>query len=203
MADAPVWRCFVALPVPPGVAKALDTRLSPVRTSSPVVRWLRDDQLHLTLAFIGAMPPDRVAALEAALTEVALRARPFTIGLAGAGRFGGRGRQEVAWIGLGEGRSACIALAEQVLAACRAVGVLPAPVDGAAVPGVRPHLTIARRATPGLPVRIEAALGTPQLAWRADTLVLYRSHLGAPAARYEALAQLRFAADLPPGHAGD
>ena len=189
----------MALPVPHRVASALRSRLAPVRVASPDVRWLTGDQLHLTLAFVGAMPADRLPALEAALADVAAVTAPFEIRLGRAGRFGGRGRQEVAWLGLVEGHAACVALADRVMAACRAVGLLEAPADGRPDPVARPHLTVARRATPGLPAAIEAALGTRALGWTADELVLYRSHLGPPRVRYEALARLPFGADLPPG----
>ncbi len=165
------------------------------------MRWLPAEQLHVTLAFIGAMPPDRVGSLAAALADVASALEPFGVRLGGTGGFGGRGRQAVAWIGLDAGRAAAVELAALVVTACRAVGVLPAAADGASEPAFRPHLTVARRSTPGLAALIEAELGVPQLAWRADALVLYRSHLGAPAVRHEVLARLPFARDLPPGHA--
>ena len=55
----------------------------------------------------------------------------------------------------------------------------------------RPHLTVARRAPPGLP----AALSRPFRDARArlagcTELVLYRSHLGPPRLRYEAIGRL-------------
>jgi 2'-5' RNA ligase len=162
------------------------------------VRWLRDDQLHLTLAFVGAMPPDQLPTLVAALADLAAASAPFEFRLGRAGRFGGRGRQEVAWIGLADGHAACVDLADRAIAACRAVGVLEAPAAGRRDPVARPHLTVARRATPGLPAAIEDALGTRPLGWRADELVLYRSHLGPPRVRYEALARLPLGHDLPP-----
>jgi hypothetical protein len=56
--------------------------------------------------------------------------------------------------------------------------------------------------TPGLPALIDAAIGGSPLTWRADALVLYRSHLGAPAVRHETLARLPLGPDLPSGHAG-
>jgi len=187
----------VALPVPDSVASSLATLLAPVQAANPDVRWLDRDQLHVTLAFIGAMPADRLDPLEQALVEAARVCGPFRIGLGNAGRFGGRGRQEVAWVGLGDGRSTCVDLADQVLAACRAAGVLPAASEGVADAPLRPHLTVARRAAPGLPAAIEAALGPRSLGWLADEMVLYRSHLGPPAVRYETLLRLPFGPHLP------
>lgn len=161
------------------------------------MRWLSDDQLHLTLAFVGAMPPDQLPSLRAALADLAAASLPFEIRLGRVGRFGGRGGQAVAWIGLADGDAACVDLADRVVAACRVVGVLEAPAAGRRDPVARPHLTIARRATPGLPAAIEGALGGRQLGWSANELVLYRSHLGPPRVRYEALVRLPLGRDLP------
>ncbi len=193
------WRCFVALPVPAMVGTALETRLASVRAGNVAPRWLLRDELHLTLTFIGALRRARLEPLGQALADVARTVEPFELSLSGTGRFGGRGRQEVAWIGLGEGHAACVELAGRVTAACRAAGVLePAP---AARPDARhqPHLTVARRAPAELPAAIEAALGPQPIAWLADELVLYRSHLGLPAVRYEVLLRLPLGSASGPG----
>jgi RNA 2',3'-cyclic 3'-phosphodiesterase len=195
--------------VPTSVAAALEARLAPVRATNADARWLAGSHLHVTLTFIGALRRARVEPLKAALADVAMTVEPFELSLDGAGRFGGRGRPEVAWIGLDDGHAACVELAGRVTAACRAAGVLePAP---AARPDAkhRPHLTVARRAPIGLPAAIEAALGPPPIGWLANELILYRSHLGVPGVRYEALLRLPLGsaasstADLPTTAAGD
>jgi len=179
------------------VSAEIRSRLAPVRAAHPEVRWLADDQLHLTLAFIGALPPERLGPLIAALGDLASAGAPFVIRLGRAGRFGGRARPEVAWLGLADGRAACLELGGRVTAACRAAGVLEMPVEGRPDRPVLPHLTIARRATPGLPAAIDATLRARPLGWTAMELVLYRSHLGRPRVHYEALARLALGHDLP------
>lgn len=184
--------------MPAGVAAELEARLAPVRAANAGARWLAADHLHVTLTFIGALRRARVEPLKGALADVALTFEPFELSLDGAGRFGGRGRQEVAWIGLGEGHAACVALAGRVTAACRAAGVLaPAPV---ARPDAkhRPHLTVARRAPIGLPSAMAATLGPPPVGWLANELVLYRSHVDVPGVRYEALHRLRLGSAASP-----
>jgi RNA 2',3'-cyclic 3'-phosphodiesterase len=193
------WRCFVALPVPRAVANVLELRLAGVRAAHPSVRWLGGDDLHLTLVFIGALPPGRVSGLERALEVVAAATEPFSIELGEAGAFGGRGRSSVAWLGVRGGQARCIELAGRVLAVCRAAGAVPPLGDRAADPPFRPHVTVARRSVPGLPGTIDDVLATRRLAWRADVLVLYRSHLGPPAARYEPVVRVPLGRDLPPG----
>jgi RNA 2',3'-cyclic 3'-phosphodiesterase len=184
------------------VGSALASCLAQVRAEHPEVRWLPLEQLHVTLAFIGTMPTARLPALQRALAGVAATAAPFDVLLGGAGRFGGRGRQEVAWIGLVEGHAACVELTDAVTAAGRAVGVLDPPPTGRPDARPRPHLTVARRATPELSAAMEAALGLPRLGWRVEELVLFRSHLGSPRVRYEALASWRLGRDLPRCPAG-
>ncbi len=194
-ADPPAWRCFVALPVPTDVAAEVDERQASLHDAWPDARWVPPGDLHLTLAFIGALVVDRLPAVGAALGEVAASTAPFEIALHGASAFGGRGRARVAWLGIGEGRAAVRDLAA-------AIGSALAMEPGAAS---RPHLTLARRA----PVELVAALserfadGRP--TWTVDELVLYRSHLGPPRSRYEVLARWPFGRQdgLPrPGRAG-
>lgn len=193
--DPRAWRCFVALPLPKTVALEIERRCATVRGAWPEARWVPPGDLHLTLAFMGATPVDRVSAVDAALGEVARSVTPFDIALLGAGAFGGRGRPRVAWLGIGEGRTAVRDLAA-------AVGSALAMEPKAAS---RPHLTVARRA----PIALAAALGERfadgRLAWTADQVVLYRSHLGPPRSRYEALARWTFGRQgglPPPGRAG-
>ena len=126
----------MALPVPTAVAQEIERRLAALHGAWPDARWVPPGDLHLTLAFMGATPVDRVPAVEAALGEVARSVTPFEIALLGAGAFGGRGRPRVAWLGIGEGRTAVRDLAT-------AIGSALAMEPGAAS---RPHLTVARRA---------------------------------------------------------
>ena len=87
-------RLFVALELPAETRMRL-TRLA---ASMPGVRWLPPENLHLTLRFLGEMPPHRAEELDGALA--ALRGRRFTLQLAGVGVFEKAARPQALWAGV-------------------------------------------------------------------------------------------------------
>ena len=59
-------RLFVAIPVPEAVrgeSAVAQRELQPLAPRG-VVRWTKLEQMHLTLKFLGAVPPDRVEDLK-------------------------------------------------------------------------------------------------------------------------------------------
>lgn len=142
------------------------------------LRWVRDEQLHVTLRFFADLPPPRVdEAVEAARAACA-SATPFALEVRGIGRYPAHGPLRVVWAGLGTGREALVALATALAAELAARGF----------PGEErtfaPHLTLARardprgskeaaRAVAAL-VPTVGALGVQAV----EALVLVRSDLG-------------------------
>lgn len=181
---APTWRCFVALPVPTETALRIERNLAPLRDAWPDARWSPAADLHLTLAFLGAVPVEDLPRLEAALAGVAATTTPFTIGLRGAGAFGGQGRPRVAWLGIGDGARAVKELAARI----------PVALGAQREEKARPHLTMARRAPVELAAELRHVFADTPPIWRAEGFVLFRSHLGPPRSRYEVLASWRFGA---------
>jgi 2'-5' RNA ligase len=153
--------------------------------TAPDFRWTPNENLHLTIRFIGSI--DR-----ALLTSVAdtLALRPLgalDVELGEVGTFG-RGRAaRVVWIGLRNEREGAAALAAQVEQECARAG-LPAESRP-----YQAHLTLARaRARDGAKLPELPAL--PRLKpWRSDALVLYASRLTRTGAVYEALRALELA----------
>lgn len=142
-------------------AEGVNTRLAP-RSN-----W------HVTLAFLGEVPDERLPDVETALARVA--AAPFTVKVAGGGRFG-RGRFTILWAALGGDVPALTRLSRAVR---RELSRAKLPFDRKPF---RPHLTIAR---PGDRIDREqvaadrAALNAYEgPLWRVAEVVLMRSHPG-------------------------
>ncbi|MFE6866927.1 RNA 2',3'-cyclic phosphodiesterase [Kitasatospora sp. NPDC057692] len=129
-------RLFVAVLPPVEALQDLADAVAPVRglPGADRLRWTAVDAWHLTLAFLGEVPAERVPGLEAALAGVAEGHPAHTLRLAGGGRFGDR----VLWAGV-EGQDwALRRLAEAVHgAAAEVVG----ETDDFTF---HPHLTLAR-----------------------------------------------------------
>ena len=169
-------RLFVALRPPPPIRAALAALMEGV----PGARWQDDEQLHLTLRFIGEVERPVAEDVAAALASVD-HPRP-SLALDGVGTFGRKGSVHTLWAGV---------------AADPALGLLRQRVERAVVrtglpPEARafkPHVTLARfgRAAPPLDrfLARNATLASPPAT--LDAFLLYESRLGREGARYDAM----------------
>jgi 2'-5' RNA ligase len=87
-------RLFVGLDLP----WSLKQRISMLTGGLPGTKWIAPENYHLTLRFIGEVPPHRAEEIDHALG--ALRARAFTLRLAGVGTFAKGGRVTALWVGV-------------------------------------------------------------------------------------------------------
>lgn len=179
------WRLFVALDPPPSLTAALAESLAEARPLAPDARWSQAEKLHLTLAFLGHLPADRVEPIRAALARAAARHGPPAIHLGGAGTFGRGARARVLWLGVDGGE------ALQELQAAVAAG-LEAAIGYHEDRPYRPHLTLARAREPRGSrdlLRARDALAALDLgSFPARELLLYRSELSPGGALYTQLA---------------
>ena len=185
------WRLFIALPLPVEVAAAVVERLAATRARHRDARWLPAQSLHLTLLFLGSTDPGHVDGLRAAVDEAAARQAAFTVALGpGAGRA--RRGHGVAWLSLAQGGRDTTELADRLAELVRPMGVGDARGPRRAPSA---HLTVARNATPDLLAdSLFAEAPHPPVTWRADRIVLFRSHLRPGGSVYEALHEATLAA---------
>ncbi len=172
-------RLFVALRPPPAIRAALLDTMGGV----PGARWQDDEQLHLTLRFIGEVDGPQADDIAAALGQV--HAPAPEVALAGVGRFAHRGRTEALWAAVAPA-APLAALHRKVDAACVRAGLIP---EGRVFV---PHITLARMArSAGSSMEVErwladhAALASAPFT--CAHLVLYKSRLGHTGASYEAV----------------
>ena len=99
------------------------------------VRWLRAEQMHLTMSFLGAVESAGEDRLRETLAGV--RVPPFFLPIQGVGVFGGS-RPTVVWAGVGQGHPHLFALHKHVQDA-----VLRAELEGDLRP-FHPHITLGR-----------------------------------------------------------
>lgn len=102
------------------------------------VRPVPSHQVHLTLAFLGDVPPEGLDEITHRLVERAAARPPFVVAYRGVGAFPDVRRPRVVWLGLGEGATAMADLAGDVREAARETGIRIDPKP------FRPHLTVGR-----------------------------------------------------------
>jgi 2'-5' RNA ligase len=176
-------RAFFGLPVPAAHGRLLEPYLAACAAKAPEFRWTPAGNLHLTIRFIGNIEPSVAEGIADRLAEQPFAG--FMLELGDVGTFN-RGRLvRVAWLQLRLGSEPARELAALVEAQCVRAGLVPEARS------FQPHLTLARsRSREGN--ELPALPPVPDLPrWRAEELVLYRSHLGRAGAVYEPIRSLR------------
>ena len=123
-------RLFTAIEIP----EAVRLHLSLIRAPLGGAKWIEPENMHVTLRFAGDI--DGRTADEFVDFLAGVRARPFSVTIAGVGAFGGRDPR-VLWAGVEAGEP-LEALARAHERAARAAGLEP---EGRTF---KPHVTLAR-----------------------------------------------------------
>src|SRR6266446_3188465 len=143
-------RLFVALEIPSTVRKNLAELLKSLRSMSPQTRWVRPENLHVTLKFIGEVPETRLAAIRSALAG-ARSDQPVALDFRGLGFFPNEKHPRVFWAGI-ETSPNLKTLAADIDEATERLSI---PREK---PPFSPHLTLARFEPPRLPERLRGAV---------------------------------------------
>jgi 2'-5' RNA ligase len=185
-------RSFVAVSISEEIRELAGAFMETLRGKVHGVKWVRPENLHLTLKFLGAVPEVQLPDLRAALDGAAGRHRPFKLGFGGAGVFPPRGRPRVVWIDLSAGAGEMAALQADVEAGLAPLGFPPEKRP------FSPHLTIGRVRELGDPFALTSALAAAgEMSWGecvVDRVHLMRSDLFPTGPRYSILQEVRFAA---------
>jgi 2'-5' RNA ligase len=152
----------------------------------PDVVWVAPANFHLTMKFLGAVEPQRVADVDRALGDAVTGLSAFDLALRGLGAFPTVAKPRIIWAGVADGAAELSAIAARVE---RALSPLGFPAEA------RPfsaHVTLGRVRTPRRNPRLAAALaasGDVELARVPVARVsLMRSELSPRGARYSELA---------------
>ncbi len=114
-------RLFAALNLPDDVAE----RLLALMKGVPGAKWRPRENLHLTLRFFGEVQEPVAEEIDSALSEIALRNKPFDLTLKSAGAFGGADPHAL-YVGAAKSE-ALDKLAADCERAARRVGLKPEP----------------------------------------------------------------------------
>jgi 2'-5' RNA ligase len=183
-------RLFLAIPLSPDLA-ARASEILPI--ALPALRRVKPENLHLTLAFLGHTPDERLDEVTDAARDAAASVSPFRLAFDHAGRFPERGRPRVVWLGISEGEASVVKLGEGVYAGLRSRDIR---FDDRPL---APHLTLARIAEDASAAEaktVGAALETmpiPPLHFDVTEIAVVQSVLSPKGPRYTALATVPLA----------
>ena len=174
-------RLFAALELPAPVRDALGAFGRAAAADDFALRVVRDDALHVTLAFLGHRALDDIDPARDAVREVAAPVADLALGDA---LWLAPRRPHVLTVEVADTTGALLALQERVVAALvEAVGYEPDRRR------FRPHVTVARVRRGAAP-RQRGLPDAPSASFAGEAVTLYRSWLGGGPARYEALERV-------------
>lgn len=171
-------RLFVALRPPPSIRAILCGLMQGVGGA----RWQSDEQLHITLRFLGEVDHHQGEDIAAALGQ--LHAPIPELRVQGVGQFEKSGRPHTLWAGITPAVP-ITALHRQITQLLLRVGIEPEQRS------FLPHITLARGGrSAGLYdgfLSTHAALTTPQ--FRCDHVILYESEMGHGGSSYHPITR--------------
>ncbi len=130
-------RCFIAIELSREIKQALGAIQDELKKTVDGVKWVRPDNIHLTLKFLGHIEKEVVEKTKDILGRAAGRTKPFLMKLSSVGAFPDPSRPRVIWIGIDENKelSSLAGLIEEEL--------VPLGIEKESRP-FHSHLTLAR-----------------------------------------------------------
>ncbi len=172
-------RLFLAVFPPPAAQEAALRVLEALCAGGDGVSWVKRENLHYTMRFLGELGEDGARRAGEAAREAASAHAAFDAALDRPGAFPDAQRARVLWLGMREGAEALTALARSLEQALRKRGFERAEKPFA------PHLTIGRvRAFGDWTARLAAAPAI-DARFRVSELLLVHSTLSPGGSRYD------------------
>lgn len=137
-AESDATRTFVAVPLSDAQRASLGELTASLAARAGAVRWTANENLHVTLAFLGNVPRHAAPEVVGAVRDAVRGHAPFRLALRGVGAFPRAERPRVLWVGCGEGGAETTALHDDVAAALEPLGF---PRDARPF---TPHVTLGR-----------------------------------------------------------
>jgi len=183
-------RTFLAIEIDAAIRGKIQAIRQRLRKANGDIKWVEEDNTHLTIKFIGEIDAERLPELTAAIEQCAAASRGFEIAVRGVGTFPAR-RPRVLWVGAEDASGTLAGLHRAVDAALSRFGV---DEEGREFSG---HLTLGRvrsgKNLDKLVAALEAEAPADLGVTKVESLVLFESKLMPQGPRYSALARIPLA----------
>ena len=175
-------RCFIAVELDEAVRAALGHEVDRLRRVGAKVSWVRPENMHLTLVFLGEIMAKRLEAVCGIMDGEAGSAAPFRLRVEGTGTFGSVRVPRVVWAGMPDPPASLAALQGGLTERLLGKGF---EVDRRAY---TPHLTLGRVRGAARAAELTSAIASANNidfgALSVTRIVLMQSHMEAQGVRY-------------------
>jgi 2'-5' RNA ligase len=185
-------RLFIAVELDDAVRAELGRLLAELRRAGGPVKWVRPENLHLTLKFLGEVADARAGEAAEVTRDCAAGVAPFRLAVRGVGGFPDLKRPRVVFAGAEAERGAAQELARRLNEGMQLLDVPPEERE------FQCHITLARlrepRPAPRLTAALEGCAGRSFGALSVGYVTLMRSTLTPAGPVYEAVERVALTA---------
>ena len=177
-------RTFIAIDTPETVTKVALSLQSSVKVNPKAVRWVRKENIHITLRYIGPTAPGEVDMINRLLSEIVGQNSDLSLNVSGTGCFPKKKRPRILWLGV-DGEVAKLKLL---------IEMINSEMDQLGYPqeerNYSQHITIGRirypqKVTPDVTDFLSAQY--EPISWNIPKIILYQSELLPSGAIYSIL----------------
>lgn len=184
-------RTFIAIELPKQIKDVLADLQAHLKQSNADVKWVKPENIHLTLKFLGEIDEDKLVKITEIIERIASQKKQFQIKLSRLGAFPKKGFPRVLWVSVDKGDEETKAIVKELEENIERLGI---PKEE------RPfssHITIGRIRSPLNKDKLLKALNESEDYFAAESIefdvtgiTLFKSALGPGGPVYEALKEV-------------
>ncbi len=181
-------RSFICFEIPAAIKECLREVQSSLRQLDAQISWVKPENIHLTLKFLGDVSASRLPSVTAAIERAAASIAPFELEVSGAGCFPSARSPRVLWVGLSDLPPSLAELHKAMEAELASVGFARESKK------FSPHLTIGRVRAPRNAALVAEQLlagGFAAQRFTAREVILMRSDLNPAGSIYTPQAAIK------------
>jgi RNA 2',3'-cyclic 3'-phosphodiesterase len=131
-------RIFIAVEISPGAKAKLTSLEEALKKTNADVKWVKPDNIHITLKFLGDVPGEDIEKINKAVQVAVAGLKSFKISFCQVGGFPSLKNPRVIWVGVEEGREELSKISQVIDREITRLGF--SPEERVFIP----HLTIGR-----------------------------------------------------------
>ena len=177
-------RTFIAIDTPETVSEVALLLKSSVKANQKAVKWVRKENIHITLRFIGPTAPGEVVKINRLLREISGQNSDLSLTVSGTGCFPKKERPRILWLGVNGDVAELKLLVEMITSEMDQLGYPQEEHNYSS------HITIGRirypqKVTPDITDFLTAQY--EPVLWNVPKIILYQSELLQSGALYSIL----------------